>query len=67
MNETIYGVKYRLDVYHDTNCLDLMNEVNRVLIDAGCKLQFVLEEKHNYPEYDYLSYSFIVSNELVQV
>lgn len=61
-----YGVNYRLDVDNDTTCMDLMNEVNRVLFDAGIEFQFALEEKHNYPEYDYLSYSFIVSIELVQ-
>jgi len=66
MNEKIYGVPYRTRVDHDTCCMDLMNEVNAVLHDAGIELQFVLEEKHNYPEYDYLDYSFMASEELVQ-
>lgn len=66
MKEMIYGVPYRVRVESDTGTMELMNEVNRVLMDAGIELQFVLEGRHNYPEYDYLDYSFMVSKELVQ-
>ena len=57
---------YLVKVEHDTNSFDLMNMVNKVLMDAGTELQFVIEEKENNSDNTYINYSFVASGKLIQ-
>ena len=59
-----YGVEYTIDFDHESECLDIMNSVNKVLFNSGIEMQFVLEEENN-EDSEFLRYSFMSSKEFI--